>query len=83
MMRGFAADRHSDLGTTIQRNKLMDLPLFVGGNMRNLEQFILLAPGVTGDTGNTQISGSPSRAKEVLGRRRGLDGHRERRRDSR
>jgi hypothetical protein len=56
----------SDLGTTIQRNKLMDLPLFVGGNMRNLEQFIFLAPGVTGDTGNTQISGSPSRAKEVL-----------------
>jgi hypothetical protein len=56
----------SDLGTTIQRNKLMDLPLFVGGNMRNLEQFIFLAPGVTGDTGNTQIVGSPSRAKEVL-----------------
>ncbi|MDX2154122.1 MAG: TonB-dependent receptor [Bryobacteraceae bacterium] len=56
----------SDLGTTIQRNKLMDLPLFVGGNVRNLEQFIFLAPGVTGDTGNTQISGSPSRAKEVL-----------------
>jgi hypothetical protein len=56
----------SDLGTTIQRNKLVDLPLFVGGNVRNLEQFIFLAPGVTGDTGNTQISGSPSRAKEVL-----------------
>lgn len=56
----------SDLGTTIQRNKLMDLPLFVGGNVRNLEQFIFLAPGVTGDTANTQISGSPSRAKEVL-----------------
>jgi hypothetical protein len=44
----------------------MDLPLFVGDNVRNLEQFIFLAPGVTGDTGNTQISGSPSRAKEVL-----------------
>lgn len=56
----------SDLGTTIQRNKLVDLPLFVGGNVRNLEQFIFLAPGVTGDLGNTQISGSPSRAKEVL-----------------
>jgi hypothetical protein len=56
----------SDLGTTIQRNKLMDLPLFVGGNVRNLEQFIFLVPGVTGDTNNTQISGSPSRAKEVL-----------------
>jgi len=56
----------SDLATTINRSKLMDLPLFVGGNVRNLEQFIFLAPGVTGDTGNTQISGSPSRAKEVL-----------------
>src|SRR4051794_26471543 len=56
----------SDLGTTIQRNKLVDLPLFVGGNVRNLEQFIFLAPGVTGDTANTQVSGSPSRAKEVL-----------------
>jgi hypothetical protein len=40
----------SDLGTTIQRNKLVDLPLFVGGTIRNLEQFIFLAPGVTGDT---------------------------------
>ncbi|MBN8729683.1 MAG: TonB-dependent receptor [Acidobacteria bacterium] len=56
----------SDLGTTIQRNKLMDLPLFVGGAMRNLEQFIFLAPGVTGDSVNTQIAGSPNRAKEVL-----------------
>ena len=56
----------SDLGTTINRNTLLDLPLFVGGRTRDLEQFIFLAPGVTGDTTNTQISGSPSRAKEVL-----------------
>lgn len=56
----------SDLGTTINRNKLMELPLFVSGRTRDLEQFISLAPGVTGDTSNTQISGSPSRAKEVL-----------------
>ncbi len=56
----------SDLGTTINRAKLMDLPLFVGGKSRDIEQFILLAPGVTGDTSNTQISGSPNRAKEVL-----------------
>src|SRR5437763_8440981 len=39
----------SDLGTTIQRNKLVDLPLFVAGNVRNLEQFVFLAPGVSGD----------------------------------
>ena len=56
----------SDLGTIVQNKKLVDLPLFVGGNIRNLEQFIFLAPGVTGDTGNTQISGSPSRGKEIL-----------------
>lgn len=56
----------SDLGTTVNRNKLIDLPLFVGGNVRNLEQFIFLAPGVTGNTNDTQISGSPNRAKEVL-----------------
>jgi hypothetical protein len=56
----------SDLGTTIDRNKLMELPLFVGGKTRDMEAFIFLAPGVTGDTANTQISGSPNRAKEVL-----------------
>lgn len=56
----------SDLGTVISRQKLVDLPLFVGGNIRNLEQFIFLAPGVTGNTNDTQISGSPNRAKEVL-----------------
>ena len=56
----------SDLGTTIDRTKLLQLPLYVSGKQRDLEQFTLLAPGVTGDTSNTQISGSPSRGKEVL-----------------
>jgi carboxypeptidase family protein len=56
----------SDLGTVVSRERVMDLPLSVSGNMRNPEQFIFLAPGVTGDTGNTQINGSQSRAKEVL-----------------
>ena len=56
----------SDLGTTIDRPKLLELPFYVAGKQRDLEQFTLLAPGVTGDTSNTQISGSPSRGKEVL-----------------
>jgi hypothetical protein len=56
----------SDLGTIVQNKKLVDLPLFVGGGVRNLEQFIFLVPGVTGNTNDTQISGSPNRAKEVL-----------------
>ncbi|MDQ6678876.1 MAG: carboxypeptidase regulatory-like domain-containing protein [Acidobacteriota bacterium] len=56
----------SDLGATIDRSKLLQLPLYVSGKPRDLEQFTLITPGVTGDTTNTQISGSPSRGKEVL-----------------
>jgi hypothetical protein len=56
----------SDIGTVVDRRMVIDLPLAVSGNMRNPESFIFLAPGVTGDTGNTQINGSQSRAKEVL-----------------
>lgn len=56
----------SDLGATIDRSKLLQLPLYVSGRPRDLEQFTLITPGVTGDTTNTQISGSPSRGKEVL-----------------
>jgi outer membrane receptor protein involved in Fe transport len=56
----------SDVGAVVTRAMVMDLPLSVSGNMRNPESFIFLAPGVTGDTTNTQINGSQSRAKEVL-----------------
>lgn len=53
-------------GTVVGRQQVLDLPLTISGNMRNPESFILLTPGVTGDTGNTQINGSASRTKEVL-----------------
>lgn len=56
----------SEIGTTISRERVLDLPLAVSGNMRNPEAFLFLSPGVTGDTSNTQINGSQSRAKEVL-----------------
>lgn len=56
----------SDLGTVVDSKQVQDLPLSVNGNMRNPESFVFLAPGVTGDTGNTQINGSQDRAKEVL-----------------
>ncbi len=52
--------------TVISPQQVIDLPLAISGNMRNPESFILLTPGVSGDTGNTQINGSPSRAKEVV-----------------
>lgn len=53
-------------GTVIAPEQVLALPLAISGNVRNPESFILLTPGVTGDTGNTQINGSPSRAKEVM-----------------
>ncbi|MBS1859132.1 MAG: carboxypeptidase regulatory-like domain-containing protein [Acidobacteria bacterium] len=56
----------SDLGTVVDRKQVQDLPLSVNGNMRNPESFVFLAPGVSGDTANTEINGSQDRAKEVL-----------------
>lgn len=56
----------SDLGTVVTKERIVDLPLAVSGNMRHPGAFVFLAPGVTGDTGNTQINGSQSRSKEIL-----------------
>ncbi len=56
----------SDLGTAVGREKIVDLPLAVSGNMRHPGAFVFLAPGVTGDTSNTQINGSQNRSKEIL-----------------
>lgn len=56
----------SDVGTLVSRERVMDLPLAVAGNMRNPEAFIFLTPGVSGTVGDTNINGSQSRAKEVI-----------------
>jgi hypothetical protein len=56
----------SDLGTVVNRDRVVELPLAVSGNMRHPGAFVFLAPGVTGDTSNTQINGSQNRSKEIL-----------------
>jgi hypothetical protein len=56
----------SDLNTVVDEKQVQDLPLSVSGNMRNPESFVLLAPGVAGNTADTYINGSQSRAKAVL-----------------
>jgi hypothetical protein len=56
----------SDLGTVVTTERVVDLPLQVSGTMRHPGSFVFLAPGVSGDTSNTQINGSQSRAKEIL-----------------
>ncbi len=56
----------SDLGTVVNRERIVDLPLQVSGNMRHPGSFVFLAPGVTGNTNDTQINGSQNRSKEIL-----------------
>jgi hypothetical protein len=46
-----------DRGTAVSAEKVVDLPLAESGNMRHPGAFVFLAPGVTGDTSNTQING--------------------------
>lgn len=56
----------SELGTNFTPKLMSDAPLFVAGNMRNPESFILLMPGVNGTQDNTSINGGSRRSKEVL-----------------
>jgi hypothetical protein len=63
---GLVESSTSDVGTVISRERIIDLPLSINANMRSPEAFIFLAPGVTGNSRDTQINGSQSRAKEVL-----------------
>ena len=47
----------SDLGRVISSKAIMDLPLFLGGGLRNNLAFVSLVPGVLGDVGNPRIGG--------------------------
>lgn len=47
----------SDLGKVISSKAIMDLPLFLGGGLRNNLAFVNLVPGVLGDVGNPRIGG--------------------------
>lgn len=47
----------SDLGKVISTKAILDLPLFIGGGLRNNLAFVNLVPGVQGDVGNPRIGG--------------------------
>ena len=47
----------TDLGKVISGKAIMDLPLFLGGGLRNNLAFVNLVPGVQGDPGNPRIGG--------------------------
>ncbi|MGH9628369.1 MAG: carboxypeptidase regulatory-like domain-containing protein, partial [Bryobacteraceae bacterium] len=47
----------TDLGKVISSRAILDLPLFLGGGLRNNLAFVNLVPGVQGDVGNPRIGG--------------------------
>lgn len=62
----------SDIGTSVTRRQILDLPVPLSGSMRNPLNFVILTPGVSGSKpGDTpdlrlNITGSPSSSAEVF-----------------
>ena len=50
----------TDVGTVIDNKRFLDLPLTLGGAIRNPSAFIMLAPGVSGTTWEKHVGGSGS-----------------------
>lgn len=47
----------TDLGKVVDSKTILDLPLFIGGGLRDNLAFVNLIPGVQGDVGNPRIGG--------------------------
>jgi hypothetical protein len=55
----------TDVGTVIESQRFLDLPLTLGGGIRDPSAFIFLAPGVTGTTWEKHVGGSGSFTDQV------------------
>src|SRR3979490_1368963 len=63
----------AEIGTVMPDKAILDLPLSLGGaattgasGRRQIQNFIYLTPGVTGDQWGTSINGSPGMSAEIL-----------------
>jgi hypothetical protein len=63
----------SDVGATVERTLVANLPLEVSGTIRNPVQFITLVPGFVGDVGNNPGSNSTDDFKVNGGQEGGTD----------
>ena len=63
----------SDIGATVERSLVANLPLEVSGTIRNPVQFITLVPGFVGDVGNNPGSNSTDDFKVNGGQEGGTD----------
>ncbi|MGI8991977.1 MAG: TonB-dependent receptor domain-containing protein [Bryobacteraceae bacterium] len=50
----------TDVGTVIDNKRFLDLPLTLGGGIRNPSAFIFLAPGVSGNSSEKHVGGGGS-----------------------
>ena len=55
----------TDVGTVIDSKRFLDLPLTLGGGIRNPSAFIFLAPGVSGNTWEKHVGGSGSFTDQI------------------
>ena len=55
----------ADRATTLSRQVAMDLPLQVSGGMRDIQSFMFVFPGITGDTFSAKVNGGPNMTYEV------------------
>lgn len=63
----------SDIGATVERSLVANLPLEVSGTIRNPVQFITLVPGFVGDVGNNPGSNASDDFKVNGGQEGGTD----------
>ena len=63
----------AEIGTVMPSKELLDLPISLGGaattgasGRRQIQNFIYLTPGVTGDQWGTSINGSPGMSAQVI-----------------
>ena len=63
----------SEVGTVMSDQSMLDLPISLGGNAtigatgrRQIENFIFLTPGVTGNQWSKNINGAPGFSQEIL-----------------
>ena len=63
----------SDIGTTVQRSLVANLPLEVSGTIRNPVQFITLVPGFVGQVGNNPADNTTDDFKVNGGQEGGTD----------
>jgi len=63
----------SEIGTVMPDRSMLDLPISLGGNAtigatgrRQIENFIFLTPGVTGNQWSKNVNGAPGFSQEIL-----------------